>query len=161
MSGRSKRRSASSDPSAVMPEGLDGDVCTFCGATDTTIELDHFPVAHAYHGTEVVPVCVPCHDILDRGMFDRLPGGMVDHAFAELIAKLPDAAVYVGSLSAHTHMRWERWLAEIPGREVWASLSPLARLTLVRWTKARSAHLGTEESMERLDKMRQKARGSR
>lgn len=64
----------------------DDGCCLACGVllTKRTRELHHFPIPGRLGGQATVPLCIPCHDMVDRKNFEDWPIGWVFDAWASM-----------------------------------------------------------------------------
>ncbi len=64
-------------------DDIDEEVCFVCSVTLTksSTELHHFPITKRCDGDMVIPLCTPCHDMIDRVPLEKWP---VDWAFKAL-----------------------------------------------------------------------------
>ena len=53
-------------------DNLDYTKCLVCERKLMKKELHHYPIPHQYGGEMVVPLCVSCHDMIDRYSLDTL-----------------------------------------------------------------------------------------
>lgn len=55
-----------------MPRPEHSDLCYICERqVGTRGEWDHFPTPQRQGGTNVLPVCLPCHDMKDRVLLEN------------------------------------------------------------------------------------------
>lgn len=57
--------------------------------TSPMLEWHHFPVPKRHDGTAVIPLCRPCHDMIDRIPLDEWPMEWAVEGWAALWAALP------------------------------------------------------------------------
>ena len=104
------------------------DSCFYCDMALTRHEHDHYPVPKRAGGTNIVAVCLICHDLKDRFLLMDRDLEASFTAFQELFEILP--AAKRGTLE-HTEQGDPASIVDLCASDwekSWASLSPLARI---------------------------------
>lgn len=71
---------------AIVTTRCDCSRCTYCDqALSPRHEHDHFPVPKSLGGTDVVPVCLSCHDLKDRVPITKWPQEVFWEAFKDVL----------------------------------------------------------------------------
>ena len=90
-------------------------LCTYCRMPlPRSSEQDHFPIPDRLGGLDVVPTCVGCHDLKDRGGWLLVDDARFEAAVDVFSSRCSDAqrAELTDILEGRARpMRWAEWLA--------------------------------------------------